>query len=132
MQTDFKTILHRSFDEKLTVNEQQLLADELKRNPALRQEKLDIQRLRDRLASYKPSFSGHFSEKLLAKVRIGNLAIAPRQMALVFARTAVLAAAAIAALLMLVYYHDQSLNFYSLLGIADLMPEDFDNLFAIY
>ncbi len=43
-----------------------------------------------------------------------------------------LAAAAIAALLMLVYYHDQSLDFNSLLGIADLMPEDFDNLFATY
>ncbi len=132
MQIDFKTLLHRSFDEELTVNEQQLLADELKRNLALRQEELELQRFRDRLASYQPSFSNDFSEKLLDKVRFGGLAIAPRQLGLIFARTGLMAAAAIAALLMLVYYHDQSLDFNSLLGIADLVPEDFDNLFATY
>lgn len=132
MQMDFKILLHRSFDEELTANEQQLLADELKRNPALRQGKIEIQRLRDRMASYQPSLSDDFSEKLIDKVRVGNLVIAPRQLGLIFARTGMLAAAAIAALLMLVYYHDQSLDFNSMLGIADLMPEDFDNLFAIY
>jgi hypothetical protein len=132
MQIDFKTLLYRSLDEELTANEQQLLADELMRNPSLRQEKAELQRFRDRLASYQPSFSNGFSENLLDKVKVGSLAIAPRQLGLIFARTGMLAAAAIAALLMLVYYHDQSLDFNSLLGIADLVPEDFDNLFATY
>lgn len=132
MQIDFKTLLHRSFDEELTVNEQQLLADELNRNSSLRQEKADLQLFRDQIATYQPSFSDNFSEKLLDKIRVGSLVIAPRQLRLIFARTGLMAAAAIAALLMLVYYHDQSLDFNSLLGIADLVPEDFDNLFATY
>jgi hypothetical protein len=132
MTNDFKTLLHRSFDEPLTANEQILLDHELERNPDLQSEKKSIESLRKLIGKYKPGFKDDFAEKVLERLSFGRLIVAPNQVWMVFKRAGLMAAAAIIILLVMVYWQDQSFRLNSLLGLSELHPEDFDNLFANY
>ncbi len=131
-QSTYEKLLLRSFDEELSQNELQLLESALERNPDLRAYRQSIIQLRQKLSGYEATFSIGFEGRLMNRLKLGSLVLAPIYLTKVFKRTGMLAAAAILVLLILVYWHEQSLDVDSMLGLSGLQPEDFDNLFANY
>ncbi len=132
MNTHYKELLVRAFAGELSPNENRLLADELERNAELRAERTALEQLHVQLAGYNPGFSDDFNEKLMQKLSLGSVLFVPNHALRIFKRVGMVAAAAILVLLVLVYWHEQSLDINSLLGLSDLKPEDFDTLFANY
>jgi anti-sigma factor RsiW len=132
MNKMYKELLMRALDGELSPNESRLLEDELTRNPELVDEKEALEHLQGQLAAFNPSFSDDFDEKLMQRLSLGAVLFVPNHAFRIFKRVGMVAAAAIFVLLTLVYWHEQSLDINSLLGISDLKPEDFDNLFANY
>lgn len=128
----YEKLLLRSFDEDLSKNELQLLETALARDASLREYQQSVLQLRQKLGEYDASFSPGFKDRVAARLKLGKLVLTPPYLTKIFRRTGMLAAAAILVLLMLVYWHEQSLDLDSLLGLSDLQPEDFDHLFANY
>lgn len=132
MQINYNELLIRSLDEPLSSREQKLLETELERNLELRQIKDDLHNIRNSLANYRANFDDEFVTQVLNRLSIGGLYFSPHYFQRIVKWTGLAAAAVILFLLMLVYWDHQTLDLDSLLGLADLRPEDFDHYFANY
>lgn len=131
-KSTYEKRLLRSFDEDLSSNELRLLETALASDASLREYKKSVMQLRQNLEEYEATFSAGFEDRVAARLKLGKLILTPPYLKQIFRRTGMLAAAAILVLLMLVYWHEQSLDVDSLLGLSGLQPEDFDHLFANY
>jgi hypothetical protein len=111
-------LLNRSFDEKLTNEEEHQLETALSNNPGLRKEKQEVEEVRALLSDYNPAFEEGFTKRVLAAtdqyIQNGD------NLFYLFKRFVFGSAAAIAALLVSVYLTDGTISFDSLLGISDI------------
>ena len=111
-------LLNRSFDEKLTDEEQQQLETALSNDPDLRKEKQEIEEVRALLSDFSPAFEEGFAKRVLAAtdqyIQNGD------NLFYLFKRFAFGSAAAIAALLVSVYLTDGTISVDALLGLSDI------------
>ena len=121
---NIKEILLKSFDAELTPQERKLLDEALQNSASLRQEKQEIERMREMLGNQKPSFESGFADRVME--RLEKEPVAPPktiEMFSVFKRVAIAGIAAIIVLLLAIYYIDGSLTLDALLGISGYSPD---------
>ncbi len=116
-----RKLLIRSFEEDLSTDEQQRLTEALQQNEALLEEQKQIADLRDRLSGYKPQFSGNFVDSVLSKT---TQKTTKDDFVVLFKRIALTGAAAIAALLLTIYFTDGSFDLNTLYGLSDYTPDE--------
>lgn len=116
-----RKLLIRSFEEDLSSDEQQRLTEALQQNEALREEQKQIADLRDRLSGYKPQFSGNFADSVLSKT---TQKATKDDFVVLFKRIALTGAAAIAALLLTIYFTEGSFDLNTLYGLSEYTPDE--------
>ena len=70
-----RKLLHRSFDDNLTADEQQALERALQSSGELRQEKKRLEKLRDLTPLPDASFEPYFAERIVAAIKLKNARI---------------------------------------------------------
>ena len=114
-------LLNRSFDAKLSDDEQQQLDIALSKDPDLQKEKKEIEDIRELLSDYSPAFEEGFAKRVLATT--GQYIQNGDYLFYLFKRFAFGGAAAIVALLVSVYLTDGSLSVDTLLGLSGITSD---------
>lgn len=120
---NIKNILIKSFDEKLSPEEQKQLDATLKESSALREEKRSLEEMRTLIGSTSFQFAEGFSDRVMSNIEktkpeffIGFYNA--------FVRVAIAGVAAIFLILLAIYFVDGSITLDSLYGIAEYAPEE--------
>lgn len=113
-------LLYASFDRKLTVGERALLNDRLAADPILRKEKLEIEKIRNRMKGTSFHFKAGFAERVLSKIKDTVPVIEMDfsiQLVSLFKKIALTGVAAIIILLITIYLTAGSLNKETVVGV---------------
>jgi len=113
-------LLLKSYDGELTTEEQQVLNDALRKDDRLRQEKKELDDLRDQLAHYNPMFSNYFAENVMDNI---SPTIIQKDFAQLFKVLAMSGVAAILVILITIYFTDGSLGVDALYGLSGYTPD---------
>jgi hypothetical protein len=116
-----KKLLHRSYDEDLSPEEQKVLEVALMADPGLQQEKVHLDQLRVRLSSYQADFSSDFSNKIISRIYGFNQ---PDDFIKLFRTIALSGVAAILLILITIYFTDGSLGLDALYGLTGYSPNE--------
>ena len=114
-----KTLLLRSYDDRLTAEEKHRLDDALKASAELRREKEELDRLRQEIGDWEAGFAPGFADRVMLRLAEE----VPFVFQSVFRAVALSGVAAIMLVLLTVYFMDGSLNIDSLLGINGYAPD---------
>ena len=123
-----KSLLYRSFDDELKLDEQKALDEALLRSNDLRKEKESIEVMRGILGNKQSHFSDGFSDRLMSKIETQNNLFVIGLFNL-FKRFAITGIAAIIVFLISIYFIDGSLDEDSIYGITSYVPEEADFTF---
>ncbi len=119
-----KEILLKSFDAKLTPQEQKLLDEALQNSAELRQEKRELEQMRNLLTGQEASFESGFADRVMDRLQTEKVTSSKTiEMYSIFKRVAMVGIAAIIALLITIYYIDGSLTLDAVLGISGYSPD---------
>ncbi len=113
-------LLYASFDRKLTAGERTLLKELLIADPDLRNEKQEIEEIRNRMKGTSFHFKKGFAERVLAKVKDAVPVIEvdfSSQLIALFKKLALTGVAAIIILLIAIYLTAGSLNKETVVGV---------------
>ncbi len=113
----FKNLLYQSFDRKLTPAEQKILDDALIRSNELKNEKLEIEKMRNMLEDYRPLISNDFTAKVMSKIENRKTFYT------VFKYLVMTGVAAIILLLVTIYFTDGTVSYETLSGLSGYTPE---------
>jgi uncharacterized membrane protein len=113
----FKNLLYQSFDRKLTPAEQKILDDALIRSNELKNEKLEIEKMRNMLEDYRPLISNDFTAKVMNKIENRKTFYT------VFKYLVMTGVAAIILLLVTIYFTDGTVSYETLSGLSGYTPE---------
>jgi len=113
----FKNLLYQSFDRKLTPAEQKILDDALIRSNELKNEKLEIEKMRNMLEDYRPLISNDFTAKVMNKIE------SRKTFYTVFKYLVMTGVAAIILLLVTIYFTDGTVSYETLSGLSGYTPE---------
>ena len=116
-----KELLHRSYDENLSPEEQKLLDLALQTDTGLQNEKVDLEQIRARLSSYQADFSSDFSTKIISKIHGYNK---QDDFVILFRAIALSGVAAILLILLTIYFTDGSLGLDALYGLTGYSPNE--------
>ncbi len=115
---DIKTLLYESFDRRLSADEQKLLDDALKNSEELRNEKAEVEKLRNMLGSFTPEFTADFTDRVINKIESETSGFIN-----IFRYLVMTGIAAIILLLVTIYFTDGSISYETLSGLSDYSPE---------
>lgn len=116
-----RALLIRSFDEPLLPEEEKQLQDALNRSETLRNEKKELEEIRNMMSDYSPVFSNDFSTAVLNKIET----VADNDnLYHLFKRFALGGIAVIIFLLISVYFTDGNISADSLLGLSGLSTDN--------
>lgn len=119
-----KEILLKSFDAELTPQEQKLLDEALQNSAELRQEKRELEQMRNLLTGQEASFESGFADRVMDRLQTEKVTSSKTiEMYSIFKRVAMVGIAAIIALLITIYYIDGSLTLDAVLGISGYSPD---------
>ncbi len=123
MDKDINRLLKESFDRELTVDEHAKLRTALESSAALRDEKRQLEAMREIIGAHKPAFSSGFASGVISRLR-AEAAMAPlNQTYLAFKRIALPLAGAAAVLLLFTILSGETISLQSIMGIDKLEPE---------
>ena len=115
---DIKTLLYESFDRRLSADEQKLLDNALKNSEELRNEKAEVEKLRNMLGSFTPEFTADFTDRVINKIESETSGFIN-----IFRYLVMTGIAAIILLLVTIYFTDGNLSYETLSGLSDYSPE---------
>ncbi len=115
---DIKTLLYESFDRRLSADEQKLLDDALKNSEELRNEKAEVEKLRNMLGSFTPEFTADFTDRVINKIESETSGFIN-----IFRYLVMTGIAAIILLLVTIYFTDGNISYETLSGLSGYSPE---------
>ncbi len=116
-----KELLHRSYDENLSPEEQKALDLALHTDPGLQNEKVVLEQIRARLSGYQADFSSDFSNEIISKIYDFNQ---QDDFIKLFRAIALSGVAAILLILLTIYFTDGSLGLDALYGLTGYSPNE--------
>ncbi len=114
-------LLLKSYDGDLTIEEQQVLNDALQKDASLRQQKTELDDLRNHLAQFNPAFSANFAENVMEHIAPSFV---QKDFIQLFKALAFGGVAAILVILLTIYFTDGSLGVDALYGLSGFSPDE--------
>lgn len=123
MDKEINRLLNESFDRELTAAEDQKLRSALNDSAALRQEKRQLEAIRNIVGAHKPAFAPGFASRVISQLRKDEAMAPLTETYLAFKRIALPLAGAAAVLLLFTLFSGESFSLHSIMGIDKLEPE---------